>query len=102
MTPRMALMSDTLAFTYDTSPPSFSIRSMALIFAETASSAWWLLLQVFQDSRPGRLERPTNTSLARYFLARYSEIAMPRLPSPPVIRYTPHIRNGEGLRLVLP
>ena len=37
-------------------------------------------------SLPGRLERPTSTSFARYFPARYSEIARPILPSPPVIR----------------
>ena len=45
--------------------------------------------------RLGKLERPTSTSLAPYFAARYSEIAMPILPSPPVIRYTPPFRNDE-------
>jgi hypothetical protein len=39
MAPRMALMSETLAFMYDTSPPSVSICSMALIFAEMGSLA---------------------------------------------------------------
>src|SRR5437764_15433088 len=97
MTLRIALTSATLAFTYQTSPPSFSILSIVRILAPTGSSAGWLPIHASQDSLPGRLERPTNTRLALYFSARYSEIAMPILPSPPVIRYTPPCRNDEQL-----
>ena len=86
MTPRIALISATLAFTYKTSAPSFSIFSIVPILARTGSSAGWLPIHVSLDSLLGKLERPTNTRRALYFAARYSEIAMPILPSPPVMR----------------
>src|SRR5437762_3167959 len=95
MAPRIALTSATLAFTYKTLPPSFSILSMVRILALTGSSAGWLAIHVSQAFLAGRLERPTNTRLALYFSARYSEIATPILPSPPVIRYTPPSRRDD-------
>src|SRR2546421_233687 len=54
MTPRMAVASATLAFTYRTSPPSFSIFRTAPMLVLTGSSAGGLPIHASQDSLPGR------------------------------------------------
>ena len=101
MTARMAVTSATLAFTYKTSPPRFSIRWIVAILALTGSSAGWLPIHCSQEFLSGTRERPTSTSLAPYRSAKYCEMATPILPRPPVMRYAPFSRN-DGRCAALP
>ena len=80
--------------------------SAAVICAALVTSACATSTSAPRDSRAATCAlaravvapRPISTSLARYVLARCSASAYPTPPRPPVIRYTPLLRNRLATR----